>query len=109
MATRGERFRAEQERAHPDRKTTAGSRARNKLDEAKGAVSGTVRPVVSTGLRNLSAGKKATYALEDSAQVTPSRKSTRRSSGNHEKAATPLTSRQKLRTTSPASRHAKRA
>jgi hypothetical protein len=59
----------------------------------------------STAARNLSLGKKAIYALEDTrGDQRPSRKSSR-SGSNRVKAATPLTSRQKLRVTSPSSRH----
>jgi hypothetical protein len=108
MATRAERLRAQQERSHQHRppaqpkKTGRISKAERLLAE----VSGTVRPgPASTGLRNLSRGRKATYALEDSAGTKkPSRKSTRRSSEEHVKAATSLTSRQKLRVAAPTAR-----
>jgi hypothetical protein len=60
----------------------------------------------STAARNRSLGKKAIHALEDSkAPAKPSRKSTRRGGKNRVKAATPLTSRQKLKVTSPTQQH----
>jgi hypothetical protein len=61
----------------------------------------------STAARNLSLGKKAIHELEETvAPKTPSRKSTR-GGKNRVKAATPLTSRQKLRVTSPTQQHAR--
>jgi hypothetical protein len=62
----------------------------------------------STAARNRSLGKKAIYSLEDSATPSrPSRKSTRAGGKNRVKAATPLTSRQKLKMTSPAQQHSR--
>jgi hypothetical protein len=59
----------------------------------------------STAARNRSLGKKAIHTLEDTkAPAKPSRKSTRRGK-NRVKAATPLTSRQKLKVTSPTQQH----
>jgi hypothetical protein len=61
----------------------------------------------STAARNMSKGKKAIYKLEETrAPLTPSRKSSR-GGKNRVKAATPLTSRQKLRVTSPTQQHAR--
>ncbi len=63
----------------------------------------------STAVRNRSLGKKAVYKLEDTlAPHRPSRKSTR-GGKNRSKAATPLTSRQKLKVTSPSQKHARRS
>jgi hypothetical protein len=62
----------------------------------------------STAARNRSLGKKAIYSLEDSATPSrPSRKSTRAGGKNRVKAATPLTSRQKLKMTSPTQQHSR--
>jgi len=111
MATRAERFKS----------TTARQGQKNSGSRAKKAASRTQSPAKraeqaaspeqrryggsSTGLRNVSLGKKAMYALEDSqAPQRPSRKSSR-SGKNRVKAATPLTGRQMLRVTSPANRH----
>ena len=115
MATRAERFRAEQERARPDRparavKASPGQKIARLRAEASGTVDGVA---AGSGLRNLigeKKAKKATYALEDSTNGSgPSRKSTRRSSREHIKAATSLTSRQKLRADAPAARHGRRS
>jgi hypothetical protein len=115
MATRAERFRAEQERTHPKTKPATPRKRPAPPAEKEVAkkvrlervVSGTVRGAgeVGTGLRNLSNGKRAVYALED-AKETPSRKSTRRANGV--KAATALTSRQQLKNGAPAVRHQRR-
>jgi hypothetical protein len=98
MSTRAERFRSTTARQGasskqggkpppaPVEKTTAGTRR-------------------SAGPRNLPLGKKAVYALEDApADQRPSRKSSRGGT-NRVKAATALTDRQKLRVSSPTSRH----
>jgi hypothetical protein len=116
MATRAERFRAEQERTHPKaapapRKRAAAPTKVDKKVRLDRAVSGTVlgKGRVGTGLRNLNQGKRAAYALEDTAVgEAPSRKSTRRSPGNGVKAGTALTSRQKLKAGAPAVRHERR-
>ena len=61
---------------------------------------------LSTAARNVSLGKKAVYALEDTVgDHRPSRKSSRAGGKNRVKAATPLTSRQQLKVNSPSRRH----
>jgi len=99
MATKAERYRAEQERSGP-KKTAKRRRRRNTpLETAKPGVSATDRTAgaVSTAARNRSkhAAKKATYALEDSATGRPSRRSSRRAA-NRAKPGSNLT-RQKQR------------
>ncbi len=97
MATRAERFRS----------TTARQGAQKKNRPPKPAA-GRPRPRSEGSVpaaRNLSQGRKAVYALEDTlATKRPSRKSSRAGT-NRVKQAAPLTSRQKLRVSSPASRH----
>ncbi len=87
MATKAERYRAEQQRTG-DKKTAKPKRPRG----GQGVASGK-----ATAGRNRSthAAKKATYALEDSATGKPSRRSTR-SSANRAKPGSNLT-RQKQR------------
>jgi hypothetical protein len=112
MATRAERFRSTtarqgQEGAGSGGAKKNGSRKPSPAKRAKQLGSPAERRYggPSTALRNLSLGKKAVYALEDSeAPQRPSRKSSR-GGKNRSKAATPLTSRQTLRVTSPANRH----
>jgi hypothetical protein len=90
MATRAERFRASQERSGPKHPKKPARSARSQQVDVLAGVSPGDRPrgPNSTAARNLSLGKKAVYALEDSAAPKlPSRKSTRRSRGR-QKAAT---------------------
>jgi hypothetical protein len=122
MATRAERFKSTTARhAETDSRT---SPAKGKGGKGKNGKSGGQRTPStakrlaqaapaderryggpSTAARNRSLGKKAIYALEDTqAPAKPSRKSTRRGK-NRVKAATPLTSRQKLKVTSPTQQH----
>ena len=93
MATRAERFRATVERSGPKQtKGPARPRRNVRADTAAPGVSETLRVAggASTGRRNLTRGKNAAYALEDSAAPKrPSRKSSRRSS-NRQKAAPTL-------------------
>lgn len=111
MATRAERFRAMEQRSgaasKPRRKrpTKAGS----KVENAAAEVSGTLHTTLSSALRNLSRGRRATSALEDTIGATrPSRKSGRRSK-NRTKPATPLQTAQSLKRTSPRARHEAKA
>jgi hypothetical protein len=113
MATRAERFRAQQERSHPHkpnpprRPSTLAFKQERLEREVSGTVFGPDR--MGSGLRNLGNGRQAAYALEDtSVMVTPSRKSTRRAAKTGIKSATTLTSRQMLRNDSPAVRHDRR-
>lgn len=111
MATRAENFRSEQERAHaPESPRAERSDKPDKATRLQSELSGTVRNgAAASALRNLSQGKSAAHALEDTiGSAAPSRKSTRRSGKDHLKAATSLTARQLLRTTSPSARHQKR-
>jgi hypothetical protein len=83
MATKSDLFRYEAERAGVKRAKKPRPPARNSpVDTSLPGVSATDRRVGggSSGTRNLSAraGRKAVYALEDSATGRPSRKSTRR-------------------------------
>jgi hypothetical protein len=118
MATRAERFKSSTAR-HQDGQSEGGQPAgatgkkkRHQPSRAKrlaqAAAPGDRRyGGTSTAARNLSLGKKAVYKLEETrAPLTPSRKSSR-GGKNRVKAATPLTSRQKLRVTSPAQTHAR--
>jgi hypothetical protein len=122
MATRAERFRSMEQRsgakakARPnDAKNAAprksGARIKRPLS-VEAEASGTThadRPagVPSTGRRNLSLAKKATYALEDTVgEDRPSRKSSRR--GKHRvKAGALLKATQELKLNSPRARHAR--
>jgi hypothetical protein len=108
MATRAERFKAAQERSGPKRPKKPVPAPRSyKVDTSLPHVSASDRRHggKSTGERNLSLGKKAIYALEDSrAPKPPSRKTTRRSK-NRQKAATTRKGRQQLEATSPGRRH----
>jgi hypothetical protein len=113
MATRAERWKAEQERtSRPDKAPLRRTPTlADKKDRLVPEISGTVRgrDKAGTGLRNLSKGKTAAYALEDSSAVRgPSRKSTRRGAKTGVKGGTALTSRQKLINEAPAVRHARR-
>jgi hypothetical protein len=87
MATKAERFRAQQEHdAHGTRpKATPRPRRDTPVDTAQPGVSVTDRKAGgnSTASRNRSnrAGKKGGVMLEDSSSGKPSRKSTRRSTG----------------------------
>jgi hypothetical protein len=102
MATRAERYRAEQQvtssQAKP-KKAKAHSIDRA-VDATTAGVSG-----VGTARRNLSkrSNNKGGPALEVSTASTPSRKSTRSSAGRS-KSATELTRRQTRRITSPKAR-----
>jgi len=102
MATKAERYRAEQQV----------SRSQAKPKKAKAhSIDRTVGPATAgvsgdgTALRNLSkrSNNKGGPALEISGKATPSRKSTRSSAGRN-KAATELTRRQTRRITSPQAR-----
>ena len=85
MSTKSQLFRYEAERSGP-KKAKQPRRPRRDwpVDTSLPGVSATDRKVGagSSGTRNLSesAGRKAIYALEDSATGRPSRKSTRRAS-----------------------------
>jgi hypothetical protein len=87
MATRAQRFRAEQQSAARPAKAKSPSRARRDvpIDTAQPGVSATDRKVGAgrSGTRNVSAraGRKGGASLEDSATGRPSRKSTRKSTG----------------------------
>ena len=109
MATRAETWKSKAERSKPPRP----AKHRRDVDGAKASLlaelgSGSVhRELAATGLQNVSHGKKASYALEDSTESKrPSRKSTRRSSSLHEKAATTMTEKQKVRVSAPSARRA---
>jgi len=83
MPTKSQLFRYETERSGPKKAKQPRRPARNwPVDTSLPGVSATDRRVGagSSGTRNLSrrAGRKAIYALEDSATGRPSRKSTRR-------------------------------
>lgn len=99
MATKAERYRAEQERSGPKKAGKPKRRRDFPVDTAKPGVSATDRKAggQSTAARNRSqhAAKKATYALEDSATGRPSRRSSRRAA-NRAKPGSNLT-RQKQR------------
>jgi len=88
MATKSERFKAEQvrEARTPKAKQPKPPPRNLPVDTAKPGVSASNRKVGAghTGTRNLSkrVAKKGGAALEDSATGVPSRKSTRRSSGH---------------------------
>jgi hypothetical protein len=103
MATKAEAYRAEKQRenqaAHPKR-----SSARTKSAAHKAGVSGTAARNLKTAASHLKDGP----ALEDSATGTPSRKSTRGSSG-HVKLASNLQRRQIRRVHSPKARAARSA
>jgi len=110
MATRAERFKAEQERSKPKRpksKVKPGQRRAPTSDEA-------VREMGSTdpAPHNFQAGERSsktkTYAYEfTDKKKRPSRKSTRISE-DHVKTGVELQHRQLLRTTSPSARTRKR-
>ena len=83
MATKSEIFRYEAERSGPKRSKKPRRAPRNlPVDTSLPGVSATDRKAGGghSGARNVSlhAGRKAVYALEDSATGRPSRKSTRR-------------------------------
>lgn len=115
MATRAERFKSDQQRERQKKgakrpSTKAKRSTTEKVVRLLQEVSGTVRRTLGTGLRNLTKGKKAAHALEDSnGSKQPSRKSTRRSAQTHQKSGTALTSRQKLKSSTPAARHQQRS
>jgi len=99
MATKAERYRAEQERSGPKKTAKPRRRRDTPPDTASPGVSAADRKAggASTAARNRSthAAKKATYALEDSATGRPSRRSSRRAA-NRAKPGSNLT-RQKQR------------
>jgi hypothetical protein len=99
MATKAERFKAAEERKGPK----AEAKPKTRSEGPKHAL----RAPESTGARNVSkhASRKAAYDLEDTraSSARPSRKSTRKS-GNRQKHATQLKSRQTMRTRSPRAR-----
>lgn len=99
MATRGERAKAEQQRAN--RRTAPKARATGP-SEHKAGIDGTAR----RNLQTSPAKVKGSPALESSATGKPSRKSTR-GSRDHVKLATNLQRRQVRRTHSSASRAAR--
>jgi hypothetical protein len=103
MATKAEAYRAEKQRenqaAHPKRVSS-----RIKRTNHKQGFSGTAARNLKTAASHLKDGP----ALEDSATGTPSRKSTRGSSG-HVKRATNLQRRQVRRVHSPEARAARSA
>lgn len=108
MATKAERFRYQAERGSarpPQPKRTR--RRQAMVDTSLPHTSESDRRAggLSTGRRNLSRGKKAVFAFEDSkAPSAPSRKSTRKSK-NRQKAATTKKSAQLLEVATPRRRH----
>jgi hypothetical protein len=112
MATKAERFRAEQQRkANPPRPNRPRRPRRDTLvDTSLPGVSATDRKAGggSSGSRNASerAGRKGGASLEGSATGKPSRKSSRKSAGGI-KAASNLERRAIRRASSPQSRAAK--
>jgi hypothetical protein len=117
MATRAERFKSTTARHAQQDAQVSPSKGRNGKSEGRRTPSSAKRLAQaappderryggpSTAARNRSLGKKAIHTLEDTkAPAKPSRKSTRRGK-NRVKAATPLTSRQKLKVTSPTQQH----
>jgi len=115
MATRAQEFKYRTQRSgKPRAKLPARPRRDVPVDTSKPGISATARRAGggSTAARNRKKKTvRATYALEDSAQRNPSRKSTRKSSGRI-KAASNLARRETRRTASPKRRqrkaHAKR-
>lgn len=108
MATKAERFRAEQERSKPKKPKARPRRRRDTpIDTAAPGVSATDRKAggASTAARNRSqhAAKKATYALEDSATGRPSRRSSRRAA-NRAKPGSNLTRQKQREVRSPEAR-----
>ncbi len=93
MSTRAQDFRVQQQRdANPPRPKQPKPKPRNgAVDTARPGVSATDRKVGAgaSGTRNLSArsAKKGGAVLEDSATGKPSRKSTRRATGNANRTA----------------------
>jgi hypothetical protein len=108
MATRGERFKAAQERSGPKRPKKPVPPPRSyDADTSLPRVSASDRRHggTSTAARNRSLGRKATYALEDAlAPKPPPRKSTRRSK-HRQKAGTQEKAREELVMSSPSQRH----
>jgi hypothetical protein len=101
MATRAERFRYEQERSGPKRPPKPKAPRRDEgVDTARAGVSATDRK--ATKHESLHAGKKAVFALEDSAG-RPSRKSTRKSS-NRQKTDTQTRLKRNVAEVRPGSR-----
>jgi hypothetical protein len=108
MATKAERFRAEQQRSGAKRKKARAKRRRDTpVDTAQPGTSATDRKAggTSTAARNRSqhAAKKATYALEDSATGRPSRRSSRRAA-NRAKPGSNLTRQKQRELRSPEAR-----
>jgi hypothetical protein len=106
MATKAEQFRVEQQRASQPPRARAPRRPRRDtpVDTSLPGISASDRKVgaTSTALRNRSdsAARRTGVSLEDSKTGTPSRKSTRRSTGRVKTAAN-LQSRQTRKVTSP--------
>lgn len=99
MATKAERFKADEQRKRQEPKAPA--------KKGRGSPMLAKSEPESTGARNVSkhASRKAAYDLEDTraSSARPSRKSTRKS-GNRQKHATQLKARQTMRTRSPRAR-----
>lgn len=108
MATKAETHRAEQQRSNqsnnPKRAPSKAKSSAQEQEAHKEGVSGTARRNLKTAASHVKGGP----ALEDSANGTPSRKSTRGSNGNI-KAASNLQRRQVRRVHSPEARAARSA
>jgi hypothetical protein len=111
MATKAERFKSTTARQGQAKKEAGSKSGRPRQPSPAKRLAQAAAPEErryggpSTAARNRSLGKKAIYKLEETlAPQTPSRKSSR-GGKNRSKAATPLTSRQKLKITSPAQQH----
>jgi hypothetical protein len=100
MATRAERYRAEQQVSSSQAKPKKAKA--HSIDRSVGAATAGVSGD-GTAPRNLSKRPKGGPALEIAGSATPSRKSTRSSAGRA-KSATELTRRQTRRITSPQAR-----
>jgi hypothetical protein len=99
MATRAERFRAQDERSPEKKKRKAGPTGAHPAHDAHKRKNATSKR----------AGRKATYALERTkANARPSRKSSRKSA-NRSKPDTNFELRQERKTNAPSSRHRRRA
>ena len=98
MATRSEQY-------HADAQRTGAAKAK-KAKKAKGSKPGVPKALRSRAKKH--AGKKATYALEETKnpKARPARKSTRKSA-NRSKADAGLTGREQLRQGTPESKYAK--
>jgi|1185.fasta_scaffold1420999_1 hypothetical protein len=103
MATKGENYRADQQRASQSAKP---KRAASKMQSH--ADKGDVRGTAARNLKTAPSHVKAGPALEDSSTERPSRKSTRGSTG-HIKLGTNLQRREIRRVHSPEARAARNA